>query len=158
MPGLRTKRVVFIGSSVWEEMVSLGKSFLPAETGGILVGYRSEAAMVVTQVIGPGPAATHKLTSFDPDTQWQTEELAARYHASGRTETYLGDWHTHPNGNPRASFADWRAARRISRARAARAPEPLILIIGLDEEAVTACAYRYWAGVLWSCRLIIDSP
>lgn len=68
MSRVQSERVVFISSEVRELMVSLGRSFAPLETGGILVGYRSHTAIAVTHIIGPGPGATHESTAFEPHT------------------------------------------------------------------------------------------
>jgi integrative and conjugative element protein (TIGR02256 family) len=70
----------------------------PLETGGLLLGWTDDATgdAVVADIIGPGPAADHRRTSFLPDNDWQRAELARRYAASGRLHGYLGDWHTTP--------------------------------------------------------------
>jgi integrative and conjugative element protein (TIGR02256 family) len=70
----------------------------PLETGGVFMGYwADDRTAVVTQAIGPGPNAYHHRHRFAPDQEWQTTEIAEYYRASGRRETYLGDWHTHPD-------------------------------------------------------------
>lgn len=51
---------------------------ISAETGGLLLGYWSGDAMVISEV-----RAVRTKTSFLPDDGWQTAELAKRYAASG---------------------------------------------------------------------------
>lgn len=101
-----------------------------AETGGVLLGYRSpDGSVVVADATGPGAGARRTADSFHPDVAWQRSEIAARYAASGRINTYLGDWHTHPEGVPLLSPTDRRTLRRIAQTPAARAPHALMAIL-----------------------------
>lgn len=102
------------------------------ETGGLLLGYRTDTGTVIADTVGPGPAATRTPTSFHPDDPWQQEQLAEKYSASGRLHTYLGDWHTHPHGIPRPSRTDRRTLTRIARHRPARQSAPLTAILAPD--------------------------
>ena len=103
----------------------------PYETGGVLMGYwaRPYSEVVVTATIGPGPNARHEATRFLPDADYQDGEIARLYHGSGRTVTYLGDWHSHPDGGLALSRADRLTLRRIATTPAARAPVPLMAIL-----------------------------
>lgn len=105
----------------------------PRETGGLLIGYWiGPREAVLTNIVGSGPKAEHRAESFLPDTAWQRKQLAQIYRKSGRTETYLGDWHSHPNGRPIPSQQDKQTARDISEYSDARCPRPLMLIVGFD--------------------------
>jgi integrative and conjugative element protein (TIGR02256 family) len=99
------------------------------ETGGILVGYRAGSDYVITAVIGPGPDARHFPRAFLPDADWQTHRLAEAYTQSERRHTYLGDWHTHPQGAAILSRTDKRTLRRVARFEAARCALPLMLLL-----------------------------
>jgi integrative and conjugative element protein (TIGR02256 family) len=102
----------------------------PLETGGILMGYESaEGDFVATAVIGPGPNAVHAPTRFDHDSEWQFAEVARIYAASGRTETYLGDWHTHPCGIAAMSGLDASTLRFIAESPETRAPRAVMAIL-----------------------------
>ena len=86
-------------------MVGEAQRAYPQESGGILMGYWvvQPTEAVITDVIGPGPGAIHRDTSFLPDAEYQADQVARRYEASGRLHTYLGDWHSHPNAGPHLS-------------------------------------------------------
>jgi integrative and conjugative element protein (TIGR02256 family) len=102
----------------------------PLETGGVLLGYSGgEGDLVVTTVIGGGPSASRRETSFEPDHEYQAREIALAYERSGRRWAYLGDWHTHPNGQAVLSRTDRRTLRRIARTPEARAPQPTMLLL-----------------------------
>jgi integrative and conjugative element protein (TIGR02256 family) len=123
----------------------------PDETGGILLGWTGPSSagdgrsdVVIAEVIGPGPGARHDRTTFRPDAAWQTAQVARLYEASGRRHTYLGDWHTHPNGSGRPSRRDRRTLATIARSPDARAPHPVILIVEHDPDG-PFCAWRWTA-------------
>ena len=102
----------------------------PSETGGTFMGYWSDdRQVVVTAMIAAGPQARHKRTSFQPDQKWQVDQIAKHYDRSGRTDGYLGDWHTHPRApTAQLSGTDLATLLRIVRARRARAPRPISVI------------------------------
>jgi integrative and conjugative element protein (TIGR02256 family) len=117
----------------------------PNETGGILLGYEVPAdhAVVITHLIGPGPKAKSSRALFVPDGIWQEAEVARIYEASGRRATYLGDWHSHPDGIARPSKKDERTARDIAQTLEARIANPLMLIAASDKESWRIAAYRF---------------
>jgi integrative and conjugative element protein (TIGR02256 family) len=122
---------------VWWERQSLEKAIaeaertFPQETGGVLLGWRANSReVVVVEVVGPGPNADHRARSFRPDAAWQQEQINDTYASSGRRITYLGDWHTHPAGSPSLSPRDIRTLRRIARHNDARAPQPVMAVLG----------------------------
>lgn len=142
MPALQP--LILIEREHLEEMLLEGRRMFPLETGGVLMGFASAGRVVVTSVIGPGPRAVHRRTSFTPDAEWQQARVAELYERSGRRDTYLGDWHTHPGGSTRASFTDWVAAWTIARSREARCPNPVMVILSIAKDgAASVGAYRW---------------
>jgi integrative and conjugative element protein (TIGR02256 family) len=142
---------VVLPRTVLAEMSREAKCRQPDESGGVLMGYPDRAdhdlIMVIAQ-IGPGPNALHRRRRFEPDADWQRDEVARCYEQSGRIATYLGDWHSHPGGSARPSRLDRKTARSISRSDEARLPRPLMVILGGSED-LTPRAYRYR---LWRLR------
>ena len=100
--------------------------------------------VIVVHATGPGPNATHGSTSFEPDSAWQAEQVATLYAQSDRRHTYLGDWHTHPNGRGIPSQQDRRTLATIARSPAARAPHPLFVIVE-DQPVGPLMAWRWCA-------------
>ena len=117
---------------MWEELLDEADLAFPLETGGVLMGYWVEPRreVVVTDVIGPGPNATHASTGFLPDAKYQEGEIDRIYLDSGRLITYLGDWHTHPLGSCSLSFKDKRTLHHIANFGDARCHEPLMAVLG----------------------------
>jgi integrative and conjugative element protein (TIGR02256 family) len=138
--------VVWISRRALSAIFEAAKGKAPLETGGMLLGYVSEdcLALMVTDTIGAGPAAIHKRHGFEPDAAWQQHRLSEVYHRSGRITTYLGDWHSHPEGSSVPSREDTRTARRIARHEGSRTTNPLTMIVGANSERKEmATCYRY---------------
>lgn len=139
---------VVLPRAVLAEMSCEAQRRQPDESGGVLMGYADQAnpdLIRVTTQIGPGPNATHRPSRFEPDADWQCDQVAHCYEKSGRIATYLGDWHSHPSGLARPSRLDRKTARSISRSPEARLPHPLMLILaGIADWAPQAYRYRLW--------------
>lgn len=145
-------RVCWVSERAQATLAKEALQWYPLETGGLLIGYTDPAsAPVVTDVIGPGPAAVHAREGFVPDYGDQEKRLAELYHGSARTLTYLGDWHTHPNGAGAPSHRDRRVLRRIARAKSARLQRPLMGIVTIeDDRKANLAVWQYvpdpWTG------------
>lgn len=100
----------------------------PLETGGVLAGYRSGASQIIEIAIGPGPDAVHNRYSFHSDHEWQCNQLDEVFLQSQGRQVYLGEWHTHPDGNCRMSTVDKLTLARICRTKRSNAPNALMLI------------------------------
>jgi integrative and conjugative element protein (TIGR02256 family) len=113
-------------------MLTEAERAFPNETGGVLIGYwvKFYEEAVITHVTGPGPKAVHCPRSFFPDSEYQETEITNHYHTSGRLHTYLGDWHTHPKAAAYLSGTDKKTMRRIASHSEARAPIPLMAVLG----------------------------
>jgi integrative and conjugative element protein (TIGR02256 family) len=95
------------------------------------MGYWSDSGteVVVSTMISAGPAARQTEEAFTPDHAFQESEIARVYEESGRTQTYLGDWHSHPDGTVSLSLSDRRTLTRILDAREARLDRALMAIL-----------------------------
>lgn len=137
MPGVRRNIGRSVPSIVWlsqpalAQMVDEASAKAPFETGGILIGYRGEGSRepVITHVIGPGPLAIHERTAFLPDQHFHVERVKEIYHQSDRRLSYLGDWHTHPDGTAHLSARDKATLLKIAQSEKARAPQPVMLVL-----------------------------
>lgn len=121
---------VWIPRLVYGQMCELGAARFPVETGGMLLGYvADDGQAVVTAIIGPGANARHSEDKFVPDADYQQAELSAHYFRTGGRETYLGDWHTHPEGCAALSRKDEKTLARIALTLSSRTAYPLMLIL-----------------------------
>ncbi|WP_157863269.1 Mov34/MPN/PAD-1 family protein [Bradyrhizobium tropiciagri] len=133
----------------------------PLETGGTLVGYWSDAdTVVVTRLIGPGPASIHGRYSFEHDHEWEAAQIADHYYQSARSQVYIGDWHTHPDASSgELSGTDRRAIRRVINYPEARVAYPLMMVLfgGPEEWKSTIWAAELKPRWPWGSRLSIDA-
>lgn len=100
----------------------------PLETGGVLVGYRSGTSQIIESAIGPGPNAIHDRYSFHSDHEWQCDYLDKIFFQSKGRQVYLGEWHTHPEGDCRMSTVDRQTLARICCTKRSSAPNALMVI------------------------------
>lgn len=142
--GLESSGTAWISSDVIETLLKEVTLRFPNETGGVLLGYWSESplAPVITKAVGPGPNAQHSEKRFFPDHRFHELEVA-RLWESDRHLHYLGDWHSHPGAPGTLSDLDISTLRFISASRQARAPRPLMLILGDGPN---------WTPNIWSLR------
>ena len=130
---------VWFGSRDLAWMAGEAARMAPLETGGVLVGYGGPRdGYLVTAVVGPGPDAVHERHRFVPDAAFHTREVARLYRESGRTEVYLGDWHSHPDGEAYLSSTDRRTLRAVAQSEEARSPCPIMVVLGGRTGAVRA--------------------
>jgi len=91
-------------------------------------------------MIGPGPRAKHGRATFEPDYDFQEDEIAKAYASSGENLEYLGDWHSHPDGSFHPSETDVRVLRKIAGHAAARCQNPVMFILSGGPQ---------WAASAW---------
>jgi len=123
--------VIWMPREVAGACIDEATRLFPVETGGTFMGWWTNAGTaVITAMIGPGPRATHGRHHFQPDQEWQLEQIAQHYEKSGRRETYLGDWHSHPNRlRNTLSRVDRRVLQQIINTPSARCSTPLMAVL-----------------------------
>jgi len=125
----KSLNTLWLPSTIEERLLAEADDKYDSETGGILMGYRLNGSQYVVQdVIGPGPNASHQRNWFEPDYDYHDQEIGRAFKGSGGVSTYLGDWHTHPDGAARLSPKDRRTLIRIARTPEAQAPCPVMLL------------------------------
>jgi integrative and conjugative element protein (TIGR02256 family) len=122
---------IWCSSHAMDTLSRLAADMAPLETGGCLAGYyaRNSEDAVVTNVIGPGPNATHMRTRFVSDRVFDDESLAALWETSRHTIRYIGDWHTHPGGSSGPSLMDKAFMKHALRSRDAALKYSLVAIV-----------------------------
>lgn len=135
---------IWISYALSEEFKALANAHHPRETGGILLGYVAENNdVVVTKIIGPGPNAKHGPFSFHPDAPYQKARLDEHFYATSGQESYLGDWHTHPNGVPLLSRTDKRTLSKIALTPSSGISRPIMLVLAGGTNSWVEGAFRF---------------
>lgn len=107
----------------------------PRETGGLLLGWWTDGAVIVT----------HAVEVADPDATgntWSRHEAAAQRALEAAQEKsehpwlgYVGDWHSHP-APCGASEQDLRSIKRVS----TQYPHPMVLLVHRSDGTVDVWA------------------
>lgn len=85
------------------------------EAGGILLGvYRGNDIEVLGRTL-PGPEDTRTRFSFVRQDISHQVAASEAWKISGRTQTFVGEWHTHPMGGLAPSSVDITNWRKIAR-------------------------------------------
>ena len=120
-----------------DAMIQAATTALPLETGGILLGYREDGDIVVTDlIVVPNPSATpRQYTRDDIEANALLRDWLLN-HPEDSLTGYVGEWHSHA-GLGAASGLDLTSARATARkAKAAIAlvicsPRPLVWLDAL---------------------------
>lgn len=127
MLGLGTTRLVLVHPRVVEEILTNIEQ--PAgfrEAGGIFIGAHRGSHIEISDCTRPLPRDHRTRTGFyRKDPGHQAAALAA-WKASNGTDTFVGEWHTHPEDHPRYSFVD----RLTWGTLMCRSRDPVVLAIG----------------------------
>lgn len=105
------------------------------ERGGLLLGEIHEDATVlfVSFVSVPGPEDRSSRFSWNRDERRANRIIRENWESSGGLVNYLGEWHTHPQDIPRASFVDKATMFRLVRRTTLVTPGLLMFIIGREK-------------------------
>jgi len=126
--------IAWVASPALDAIHKLALKKFPLETGGLLMGYiAANGDYVISHVIGPGPDAIHLERSFIPDDKYQQTKLEDLFLSSNGKITYLGDWHTHPNGLPFLSRTDKETLRRIALTPTSGIAHPLMCVLSISK-------------------------
>jgi integrative and conjugative element protein (TIGR02256 family) len=95
------------------------------ESGGILLGFlRGEDIEVVARTT-PGPSDLRSFSSFERSDPRHQDVAREVWIASRETQTWVGEWHTHPYGDVLPSSIDLKTWRMHAR----REKRPMVFIL-----------------------------
>jgi len=101
------------------------------ELGGILVGeiYPSENKVVVKEII-VSKKAKRSFMGINIDKKEMQETLETIRKKTNYKYYYIGDWHTHPENKPKASFIDKMSYKKILKKIVLQTNFVVFLIVG----------------------------
>jgi integrative and conjugative element protein (TIGR02256 family) len=134
---------LWVAAAVIDDLIRESVEAFPLETGGVLMGYQVGSETAVRTIIGPGPNAKHSKTTYIPDHEYHEIEVARLYLNSGRRTTYLGDWHSHPNGRLYLSGTDAATLKSIAAHSPARIQRPVMAILAGTADAWKIGAWQW---------------
>ena len=104
-------------------------SAAPAETGGILAGFRDGETVRVIDASLAGPRSESSPTYFRRD--GQHDQVFLKRVAQDHTKAdYVGEWHSHPCGSTSPSSTDIDSLQQIAIDPDYLTGEPVMVIVG----------------------------
>lgn len=136
---------VSISMRVFEDLVRLARKQAPAEIGTALVGsYADDGHEALVTELAPVTADSRSgRFTFHRGVAGLHRFLRHIFSASrGRTH-YVGEWHSHVGGAPVPSSTDEENMMEIAGAPSAQCPECILIILGLNGDAVDLGVYVF---------------
>ena len=103
------------------------KAIWQAEAGGQLFARLTPFEVYVVDATGPRPTDKRTRTSYVPDRKAEQREIDEKF-SNGLI--YVGDWHTHPDPNPKPSSKDMHSISECFRKSQHALPGFLLVIVG----------------------------
>lgn len=124
---------LFIKEDLINKLKDISIKNYPNEAGGFLVGKYSIdfTTLYVTDFILP-EKQIKSLFSFERSAKGVIQLFKNLYNQ--KKEYYIGEWHSHPNGNSMYSNTDLKAMITISESKTVHIENPILLILGISKE------------------------
>ena len=133
---------ILINNDLFYDLCKKAEAGYPNEAGGLLVGRYStdRKSVIVTKALTPTQETTSP-SSYTRKTEGM-EPIWQKLYEEGLQ--YIGEWHSHPNGNPKYSTEDLNAMRGLYSDEGVTISKPLLLILGVkDGGYIKNSAYIY---------------
>jgi len=124
--GLKVK----MSESIWKRMCKLCTEGYPNECGGILVGQYSNdlKKAEIKEIMISKNSAGAKVT-FLREAREANNFLRCLWRLASGTKYFIGEWHSHPNGNGVPSGMDDSAMYRIAKSKKCSCRRPVLIIV-----------------------------
>ena len=98
---LRGPLTVHLDQGLEDKLRQLRAERLPAESGGVLLGYHdlNLGEAVIVDVLPPPPDSRHSTGHFERGVEGLLESYSEVQRRTGNVVGYLGEWHSHPPGH-----------------------------------------------------------
>lgn len=112
----------------------LFSSAKPNETGGILVGYVNweREVVYITRALKPPSDSRSSPLAFVRGISDIPEEVRRIHERTGAMLGYVGEWHTHPGGDPQPSYQDLSTVEEI-KSNLDKVPLPALILIVTEQ-------------------------
>lgn len=121
------------------------------ETGGILLGRDEGDQLVVFHSGGPGPQAVRQPARFLRDLAYARTVAESAWDLD--RSQWIGEWHTHPNGDVHPSPTDLRSYFGHLADPDLGFVRFLAVIVTVSAEGVVAAAWLVYAGTCYSAAI-----
>jgi hypothetical protein len=124
---------VHLDKGLEDKLRQLRAERLPAESGGVLLGYHdlNLGEAVIVDVLPPPPDSRHSTGFFERGVEGLLESYSEVQRRTGNVVGYLGEWHSHPPGHSaRQSPDDLLQIFKLARGMADDGLPVIQLIVG----------------------------
>lgn len=136
-----TGLTLVIEDKLLSEIENIGLKHCPKEYGGFLLGYYANdfKTLTITDILLPNK---YKSTSvcFERKSTG-LEETFIKFYNKTPSQYYVGEWHTHPNGQPLPSMLDEITIKGIAQNKTIAINNPVMLIIGYNQNKTNSSFY-----------------
>ena len=134
-----TGKKVYINEEAYEFMKQESTNSQGIETGGVLIGYKTEdGKYIILRTTGPGPKALKEKIRFEKDLKYCQKELEKSLKELGDKGLYLGEWHFHPVGSNEPSGLDIKSLTEVAYQDNYHIDKPIMIILAPSlEYAIT---------------------
>lgn len=122
---------IVIDDKLMAKLFRLGSKYYPKEYGGLFVGryVNDNTEVIIEDTVLPKKFKSSAI-SFERGVQG-LRAILQRFFNKAPSLIYVGEWHTHPNGQPIPSATDSSALRAIAAHYEVAITNPILLIIGI---------------------------
>lgn len=138
---------IILPEKIFENIKKFVVKHYPNECGGVFVGKINEDTAVIEKMMVPrrfrsNPVFFSRIADF-------INKWLVRVFKQSKGETiYLGEWHSHPNGEPYPSSTDFSSMKKIALNTDVRIETPLLLIVGYDRNLFSEQFYLFYNDTL----------
>ena len=119
-----------------------GNPFIRSLGAGVFVGYKQDDLIVIDDVLIPDDFENGK-TVFVRRPGTLNDRLELIFNETNGKITYIGEWHSHPNGPPNPSSTDVIAMQEIADTKKIGNSNPILMIVKITEEIFEPVFYIY---------------
>jgi len=129
-----------ISQELFDKIGKVGIEHYPNEFGGFLIGKYSYDynTLFITDFILPKSYRGNRYL-FERSTKGIKSIFSQLFKL--KKEFYVGEWHTHPNGNTKYSSTDLNAMMNIESSKEVHIKNPVLLILSVSDKKINQATF-----------------
>ncbi len=133
-----------ISEGLLDDIKKLSIESIPKETGGIFIGrfFDDNYTIYISEILSPKKTVNTEI-SFTRHVEDLNKYIEKRFKESKGEFTYVGEWHSHPNGSPEYSGKDFDAMTKIAQDVQIQTNNPILLINGFSTKSSQITFYVF---------------
>lgn len=121
---------VSMPENIWKKILKLCTGSYPNECGGIFIGEYSDdlkKAKIKEAMVSENSAGGK--ATFLREAKEANNFLKHLWQLASGTKYFIGEWHSHPNGNGAPSSMDDDAMHRVAKSKKCSCQRPILIIV-----------------------------